>query len=84
MNIKGFRARVRAIILGKDEQSHPIISSPNGITDERARFQAAMNIKHDPKVKERVLEHLTKETGSRAKAMEKMLKMYPEVGERDN
>jgi hypothetical protein len=57
----------------------PTIMSPYGPVTEAGRLQAAYNMRDDPACKERVIELLTKQLGSRERAEAEARRRYPEA-----
>lgn len=56
-----------------------LIETPFGYVTESQRLQAAINIKSDETIRDRVLAVLAKELGSVAKAEVEMRRRYPEA-----
>lgn len=65
----------------KPKPPAPIILTPFGPVTEAARYTAAMNMRVDADLREKVLACLAKELGSIAKAEIEMRRRYPEVFE---
>ena len=72
--IRDFISRIRR------KRTTPIINTPHGPVTESARAQAALNIKADPALRERVFAVIVKEYGGDvARANAEMKRRYPEV-----
>lgn len=68
--------------LKPERKRKPMIMTQWGPVTESARLQAALNIKADPSVRERVLELLTQQSGGDpGKGLVKMKENYPEAFE---
>ena len=67
-------------LLGKKPERIKIFTE-FGLTTEKARWRAAMNMKEDPAIKQRCLDLLTEKLGSRAKAEAESKRRYPEAWE---
>ncbi len=66
--------------MSEPEKQEPIrIETIYGPVSEVARHQAALNIKDDPELKERVMDVLVRQTGSVELAEAEMRRRYPEA-----
>lgn len=77
--LKGFRNKVKSFFLGTRD-GKPVIETEFGPVSEEARWQAAINMRNDGAVKQRVESALCKMYGIE-KGLQEARKRYPECYE---
>jgi len=77
--MNGFRNKIRSFFFGKGKEDKPVIMTEFGPVTEAARLQAALNMRRNPEVLRRVVDHLAAEKGSLAAGLLEAQRRYPEA-----
>lgn len=79
MSLRGFRDRIASYVLGTNRQGKPVIQTEYGPLDERARLQAAKNMRDDPVKRMEVEQYFVRRYGSHARGVAECKRRYAEA-----